>query len=131
MVTDQEMLFHFYRTPALPEGQKERLLITVRATVSSEIEKLETEFCFNVQTRDPLSEREVGLLSWLLGETFDADQFGGRSFFPKGGTCLEVGPRLSFKSAWWHECTGYLSHLWSWQSRTDRALAALPGGRCC
>ena len=100
------MLFHFYRTPALSAAQTERLLIAVRGTISSEVETLETEFCFNVQTREPLSEREVGLLSWLLGETFEADQFGRRSFFPKGETYLEVGPRLSFKSAW---CTNALA----------------------
>ena len=100
------MLFHFYRTPALSAAQNHRLLKTVKASVFSGVERLETEFCFNVQSREPLGESEVGLLSWLLGETFEADRFGRRSFLAEGGTSLEVGPRLSFKSAW---CTNALA----------------------
>ena len=100
------MLFHFYRTPALSAAQNDRLFKTVKESVSLEIERLETEFCFNIESRRPLGESEVGLLSWLLGETFEADQFGRRSFFAEGGTSLEVGPRLSFKSSW---CTNALA----------------------
>ncbi len=100
------MLHHFYRSPALSAAQKERLLTTARELVSFPIEDLETEFCFNVQAEKLHNETQMGLLPWLLGETFEADRFGQHSFFLKPGTCLEVGPRLNFKSAW---CTNALA----------------------
>ena len=100
------MLSRFYRTPALSPPQAKRLLAVVRELVSPSIEDLETEFCFNVQVRGKLSRKEEEMLSWLLAETFQADRFDPHSFFPKGGICVEVGPRLNFKSAW---CTNALS----------------------
>lgn len=106
MATDQSMLFHFYRTPALSPARKKRLLNLLRESVFPQIKGLETEFCYNVQTQEALSEREIELLTWLLGETFEVNQFGLDSFFPERGISLEVGPRLSFKSAW---CTNALA----------------------
>ena len=100
------MLFHFYRTPALSPARKKRLLNLLRESVFPQIKGLETEFCYNVQTQEALSEREIELLTWLLGETFEVNQFGLDSFFPERGISLEVGPRLSFKSAW---CTNALA----------------------
>ncbi len=100
------MLFHFYRTPALSPARKKRLFNSLQESVVPQIKGLETEFCYNVQTQETLSERVIELLSWLLGETFEVNQFGRGSFFPERGISLEVGPRLSFKSAW---CTNALA----------------------
>ena len=94
------MLIQFYRTPALSEANERELIRQVRAVLGLEIGEVETEYCFYVEAAGRLTEEGKTILSWLLGETFEPERFGERSFLSGEGTCLEVGPRLSFKTAW-------------------------------
>ena len=34
------------------------------------------EYCFNIQTTEPLTPYEMGVLKWLLTETFEPGSFG-------------------------------------------------------
>ena len=76
------------------------MLHTTRQGVSSDIEDIETEFCFNVDTAGELTAEEFSVLGWLLGETFEPAQFGRVTFLAGNGAVLEVGPRMNFSTAW-------------------------------
>jgi phosphoribosylformylglycinamidine synthase len=105
-------LLHFYRTPALSEAETESLLARARARAVPGLRRLETEHCFNVEVARPLGDTELRVLAWLLAETFEPERFAGSSFLavrragPAGGPegapteILEVGPRLTFTTAW-------------------------------
>jgi len=92
-------LLHLYRHPGLSAAQTSALLRRARSDVPP-LTAVESEFCFNVATDRPLTTPERGVLRWLLAETFEPDGFGQRSFLDGGGTVLEVGPRMSFTTAW-------------------------------
>ena len=94
------MLIQFYRTPVLSEANERELVRQVRAALGVEIGGIETEYCFYVEAAGRLTGEAETMLSWLLGETFEPDRFRARSFLSGDGPCLEVGPRLSFKTAW-------------------------------
>ncbi|MEE8328339.1 MAG: phosphoribosylformylglycinamidine synthase, partial [Thermodesulfovibrionia bacterium] len=121
-------LLHFYRTPALSEIKKNGLLSILQEKISPEIQDIQTEYCFNIQTAKPLTREELEVLQWLLAETFEPGNFSGKSFLThnapsplpppikrggiisthpsrKGGgeslaSILEVGPRMNFTTAW-------------------------------
>jgi phosphoribosylformylglycinamidine synthase len=109
-------LLHFYRKPALSAVKKDELLYLAKEGVSADIEDIETEFCFNIETRAPLNVEELNILRWLLAETFEPENFSDNSFltaaalkppFGKGGNggvsrnlIVEVGPRMNFTTAW-------------------------------
>ncbi|MEE8419512.1 MAG: hypothetical protein V3S02_05310, partial [Dehalococcoidales bacterium] len=60
----------------------------------------EFEYCFNVQTSAPLNNEELGILRWLLAETFEIKNFGEKSFLKPAVNVVELGPRLSFETAY-------------------------------
>lgn len=99
-------MIHLYRTPALSEGKKNELLRSVRQKVSPEIRDIETEFCFNIETTQPLTQDEMEILRWLLSETFEPENLSDRSFLTSRSSStdvdciLEVGPRMNFTTAW-------------------------------
>ena len=93
-------LLHFFRTPGFSPAQQHTLLQKVQQQVSPQIQDIETEHCFNIQTSSPLTTDQQNLLAWLLRETFEADQFTNRSSLTESGTLLEVGPRMNFSTAW-------------------------------
>jgi phosphoribosylformylglycinamidine synthase len=105
-------LLHFYRTPSLSESARLALLDRARTHVSPDIAGITSEFCFNVETAGPLGDPEMRILTWLLSETFEPQGFGMSSFLLDGieeealraGACgarlVEVGPRMSFTTAW-------------------------------
>ena len=97
-------LIHFYRKPALSPAKKNDLLATAKQKVSASIEDIKTEFCFNVETADPLNDEELGILRWLLSETFEPEKFSSESFHPSSfiphPLIIEVGPRMNFSTAW-------------------------------
>ena len=71
---------------------------------SVELVGLKLEHCYNVQLKEgapPLTQEEEERLVWLLAETFEPENVGKASKLPsKGaGVVLEVGPRLSFATA--------------------------------
>ena len=94
-------LIHFYRTPALSGAGRKGLLSRLRNRVSQDIESIETEYCFNVETAGPVTKDEIKIVSWLLSETFGPDNFSDKSFLTnKRGVIIEVGPRMNFTTAW-------------------------------
>ena len=62
--------------------------------------KPDFEYCFNVQTSAPLTAEELGILRWLLAETFDMDNFREVSSLEPGKDVIEIGPRLDFDTAY-------------------------------
>ncbi|MEF9426272.1 MAG: phosphoribosylformylglycinamidine synthase [Candidatus Mariimomonas ferrooxydans] len=73
-------LLHFYRTPALSEIKKNGLLSILQEKISPEIQDIQTEYCFNIQTAELLTKEELEVLQWLLAETFEPGNFSGKSF---------------------------------------------------
>ncbi len=92
-------LSHFYRRPALSPAKKNELLSLAKQSVSSSIEDIETEYCFNIETTASLSDEEVNILRWLLSETFEPENFAEESFI-LNPLIIEVGPRMNFTTAW-------------------------------
>ncbi len=99
-------LIHFYRTPALSEAKKNELLSVVRQKISSEIDDIKTEYCFNIESSGPFTSEEMKILGWLLSETFEPENFSKESFLTDYASritdycLLEVGPRMNFTTAW-------------------------------
>src|SRR3989304_1660736 len=106
------MLLHFYRKPALLLEKKDNLVSLVKRTISPDIIDIKTEYCFNIDAGDALTQEELEILRWLLSETFEPENFSDESFltqnppsppFEKGGRegfIIEVGPRMNFTTAW-------------------------------
>src|SRR4030043_78706 len=120
-------LLHFYRRPALSPEKKDNLVSLVKQRISPEIHDVETEYCFNIDAGDALTQEELEILRWLLSETFEPENFSAESFLAqnilpthpspsrgegKGGGedlssmpfaqrfLFEVGPRMNFTTAW-------------------------------
>jgi phosphoribosylformylglycinamidine synthase len=102
-------LIHFFRTPALSEEKKDTLLAIIRQKISPEIQDIHSEFCFNIEIKDlsrSLTQDEIKLLTWLLNETFQPENFSDKSFLAHYTSpisqyhLIEVGPRMNFTTAW-------------------------------
>jgi phosphoribosylformylglycinamidine synthase len=99
-------LIYRYKRPAFAEAKKEAVILSARRELSPEIPDIETEHCFYVETREPLSPEELQILRWLISETFEPENFSSESFLRDSGAratdqCLiEVGPRMNFSTAW-------------------------------
>ena len=97
---------HFYRAPALSGARKNELLSHVRQRISSGVEDIETEYCFNIEGVGPVAQEEMVILRWLLSETFEPANFSHNSFLTRHASpgthhvLLEVGPRMNFTTAW-------------------------------
>ena len=94
-------IIHLFRFPGSSPARAAMLLRSVQERVSARITRVDTELCFNVAvTREP-SEAEHARLAWLLAETFEPAGFAAASCLDAAaGTLVEVGPRLSFTTAW-------------------------------
>jgi phosphoribosylformylglycinamidine synthase len=93
-------LFHRFRHPALSQAKRRTLLSAAQERVSPAIRDLDTEFCYNIELAGSRSAHAERVLTWLLAETFEPGGFGERSFLGTDGLVLEVGPRMSFTTAW-------------------------------
>ncbi|QDZ18995.1 phosphoribosylformylglycinamidine synthase [Chloropicon primus] len=94
-------VFQLYRTPLLSGEALKTLLAKARAEVSPSIESIEAEACFNLEVRKALDRGASETVLWLLGETFELDRLTHQSAFgADGGSVVEVGPRMSFSTAW-------------------------------
>lgn len=90
-------LVYRYRRPALSETKK-KVLIN-KASVIYPIDDIDSEFCFYIEVSEPLKDKELEILRWLLSETFEPQNFGEVAFL-SGEDILEVGPRLNFTTPW-------------------------------
>ncbi|KAK1296136.1 hypothetical protein QJS10_CPB15g01626 [Acorus calamus] len=101
-----EEITHFYRCPLIEENATEQLLKLVQMKISNHIIGIKTEQCFNVGLSSELSDEKLGILKWILQETYEPENLMTESFLENektdGGSTLliEVGPRLSFMTAW-------------------------------
>jgi len=58
------------------------------------------EYCYYVETSEPLSTSELKILRWLLAETFEPKNFGEKTFLNgRSKNVVEIGPRLNFETA--------------------------------
>ncbi len=94
------IITRLYRTPGLSMVEQRKALASARG-VGLEIDTLAAEHCFYVASDGELDDRQLEVLRWLLAETFEPDGFGKASFLAsEGGEIFEVGPRMSFSTAW-------------------------------
>ncbi|HXX53271.1 MAG TPA: phosphoribosylformylglycinamidine synthase, partial [Thermodesulfovibrionales bacterium] len=93
-------LISFYRRPVLSENQKESLLSTMGKRVPLDVGDIQTEYCFYIESSQPLTPAEKDILEWLLRETFEPHNLSSQSFLGSGDNILEVGPRMNFTTAW-------------------------------
>ena len=92
-------MFQLYRKPALSASAVGRIL-QMGAHLATDIQSINTEWCYYVAVSPPLENSEFKALQWLLGETFEPENLGETSFLKGSATILEVGPRPSFETAW-------------------------------
>ncbi|KAJ0765549.1 putative phosphoribosylformylglycinamidine synthase [Helianthus annuus] len=103
---ETEKVIHFFRTPLIQDSATDELLKLVQTKISDKIVGLKTEQCFNIGVDEDLSNEKLSVLKWLLQETYEPENLGDESFIGKetnGGfktVVVEVGPRLSFTTAW-------------------------------
>lgn len=99
-------LLRYYRRPALSSAKIKELIAILHKRVSAHIKDIKTEYCFNIEVIEPLTDEELNILRWLLAETFEPENFSHESFLthhssPSTHHCLfEVGPRMNFTTAW-------------------------------
>ena len=59
------------------------------------------EFCFNIETTEPLTDKEISRLQFLLADGFIQETVSARPHFnPSEKEVVELGPRLNFATAW-------------------------------
>ncbi len=102
-----QKFIHMYRAPSISSYKKNVLLKTVNETIRPDIVDIETEFCFNINASEPLTDKELSTLRWLLAETFEPENFSSKSFLARHSntpslqqSIFEVGPRMNFTTAW-------------------------------
>jgi len=94
-------LLRRYRSYNLPSATHKSLLDAARRHLGSEIDGIEAEYCFYIETSRDLRNEELRVLDWLLTETYEPYRYGLASFLDdRLGEVLEVGPRMTFTTAW-------------------------------
>jgi phosphoribosylformylglycinamidine synthase len=94
-------LLRRYRSYNLPPTTHDSLLDTARRANGRDIEAIEAEYCFYIDTDRDFRNEELRVLDWLLSETFEPNHYGLASFLDdRLGEILEVGPRMTFTTAW-------------------------------
>jgi phosphoribosylformylglycinamidine synthase len=91
-------LTYRYKRPAVAAARKKDLL-TFLAESGAGAEDMLTEYCFYIEAKEALTPDELNVVRWLLSETFEPENFSGESFLTGHGI-IEVGPRMSFTTAW-------------------------------
>jgi len=108
------MIFRFYRKPALSEAARARLSPSLAC---------ESEWCFNVETDEILTAKEMKRLAWLITETYEPANSGRSSYLSRFRTQIEIGPRLNFETAWSSTAVS-ICHTWGLTKvrRMERSL---------
>jgi phosphoribosylformylglycinamidine synthase len=91
-------LTYRYKRPAVTAARKKDLL-SFLAKGAGAARDILTEYCFYIEAKEALTPDELNVLRWLLSETFEPDNFSVGSFLKDHGI-IEVGPRMSFTTAW-------------------------------
>ncbi len=59
------------------------------------------EFCFNIESSEPLTDEEISRLQYLLADGFIKETVSASSYFQAAAKdVVELGPRLNFATAW-------------------------------
>ncbi len=94
-------LIRRFRTFALPPTTHSTLLHTAKDSVGDAVSDVAMEQCYYIDAAIDPSPDDLRVLDWLLAETFEPQNYGDTSFFDgHDGTILEVGPRMTFTTAW-------------------------------
>jgi len=94
-------LIQLYRSPGIPEARQRALRGVIRCRALPALTELRTEYCFNIEADADLGPADREVLRWLLAETFEPDGLACDSFLSAAhGHIVEVGPRMSFSTAW-------------------------------
>ncbi|XP_050484898.1 phosphoribosylformylglycinamidine synthase [Bombus huntii] len=94
-------IIRFYKVPGLKSGQfksKFNSLVQITNLISG----LETELCYYIEVKEPLSEEELAILKWILTPPLESQSLKNSSAFDKKlNNCfiIEIGPRLNFSTA--------------------------------
>lgn len=100
-------IIHFYRRPFIRESAAAEILRQVQEKISPNIVDIKTEQCFNIGVEGVLPINKLGVLKWLLQETYEPENLDKNSFLEeealtgaRNSVLIEVGPRMSFTTAW-------------------------------
>jgi phosphoribosylformylglycinamidine synthase len=94
-------LIRRYRTFSIAPTTHDNLLESARRILGDEVDGVGAEFCFYIDAARELGPDELRMLDWLLAETFEPEKYGDTTFLDKAEGCvLEVGPRMTFTTAW-------------------------------
>ncbi len=94
-------LIRRFRTFSLAPATHDSLLESARRILGDEVADVGAEFCFYIDAARELGPEDLRILDWLLAETFEPDAYGdATSLDEAGGAVLEVGPRMTFTTAW-------------------------------
>ena len=58
------------------------------------------EYCFNVETSEPLNDKELLVLKQILADGFIKESVSERSLYYNAGNVVELGPRMNFATAY-------------------------------
>ncbi len=92
-------ILNLYRKPGLSDSHRREIVQRMRPLSDQSLE-VATEICYYIESAIPLTARERDQVNWLLGETFEPEHLGQASFLPENESVIEVGPRMSFSTAW-------------------------------
>jgi phosphoribosylformylglycinamidine synthase len=94
-------LIRRYRAYDLPLASHHSLLESARRLVDPAVTDVAAEHCFSIAADRELTGEQWRTLDWLLAETFEPERYGSGSFLDGSrGLVLEVGPRMTFTTAW-------------------------------
>nr|CCA20895.1 predicted protein putative [Albugo laibachii Nc14] len=113
MTTESRKLVTYFRTPALSTYPSEKLFSALQNDENLiknaiQVVGLETEFCFYIELApsiESLTPSQSQVVHWLLSETYERSQTRESASFivselNTNAHLLEIGPRLSFTTAW-------------------------------
>ena len=94
-------LIRRYRTFSLAPATHDNLLQAARRILGDGIAGVDAEFCYYIDAAGDLGPEDLRVLDWLLSETFEPRKYGDATFLDDvDGAVLEVGPRMTFTTAW-------------------------------
>lgn len=95
------MILKLYKSPGLKCGHYIKKLKSVN-NIINEVENLETEFCYYIESKNPLKNEEINLLKWILSSPIEKEELSETSVFDsksrEATILIEIGPRLNFST---------------------------------
>ncbi len=115
------MLTKLFRANALTASQAAQIASNASDRLGLAIGRIEAEWCFYIEHKEPFDVREMVRLDWLLSETFEPHGFSDTSRI-SAPTVLEVGPLLNFVTAYSNTAVDICHHCGLWKvTRLERA----------